>query len=196
MASRMGEFVPYSKINIERVVKREREEGNIIVLAGGTFDQYHDGHVYFLIECKKAGEKYLEGKMGESMEDLSEGVVLMVNVRNDKRVTNYKGLGRPVFAQNYRARMVSSLGMVDYTTVHPSVTESPTLALAKIVEPDLIVSGADDETFHENKRKRIRKELGYKVDFADIPRTDNLSSTSILEALAMFGPETMKKSTT
>ena len=197
MVTKMGEFVPYSKRNLERLVRKERDVGNIIILAGGSFDQYHDGHVYFLRECKRIGEQYLEGKLGKNIEDLNEEAILIVNVGNDGRVRLKKGEGKPIFEERARARIVSSIDAVDYTTVHPYVNESPTFALAKIVRPDIIVTGSDDGgTFNKRiKRREIRDELGYKVRFDEVPRVGDTSSSSILNSLIRLGPEIVKRHT-
>jgi len=68
-----------------------------IVLASGTFDLLHLGHVRFLEEAKKSG--------GENAE-------LIVLVARDSTVKTRKGK-KPVMPEDQRRRLVESLKVVD-----------------------------------------------------------------------------------
>lgn len=151
----MGEYIPYSRIKkLETMVQEEKEKGKIVVLTGGTFDLFHAGHVYFLENCKKYGDK------------------LIVNVVNDERAKMHKGQGRPINNALMRAIVVSSQGVVDYCVVHPYVGDSlddlgPTIRLAYLLKPDIIIQEADkwDEP---NYKEKVRKFLGGEVKLRGI----------------------------
>ena len=68
-----------------------------IVLASGTFDLLHLGHVKYLEEAKKKGGKNTE---------------LIVIVARDKTIEKQKG-GKPVIPENQRRVLVESLKVVD-----------------------------------------------------------------------------------
>lgn len=194
----MGEYILYSGIEeefeeyqnkIRRTAEEIRKNEGIIVLVGGTFDHYHPGHVYFLNQARKAGRDYLGSKLCELLEDFDERINLLVNLRNEKRVLNKKG--RVEFAENRRAGIVSSHGAVDYATVHPSV-ESPTLEIAKLVKPDLWVTG--ETGYSSYKKGKVNHDLGYKVQFRNVERDESYgSSSSISRTLSAPMGELEKK---
>jgi cytidyltransferase-like protein len=175
----MGEYIPYDRRRLEKIAKEEKGKGNVIVLAGGSFDPIHDGHTYFLRKCKNYGDEYLK-ELSDKTEENS--AILFINVKNDKRVKITKGEDRPVFDEGYRAKMVSSIDAVDYSTINPLFNESPTRELARIINPDIMIKG--DDGWAQKEKRELRKYLGYKIRFENVKRK-GLSSTDILKALSL-----------
>lgn len=93
----------------------------IKVLCHGCFDILHYGHLLHFIEAKKLGDR------------------LIVSLTADRFFPN-KGEGRPVFDENQRMTMVSSLRMVDDVLL--SYEYTGTYAI-RIVQPTYYVKGVD-----------------------------------------------------
>jgi len=109
---------------IERIVKRVKEQGKRVVFTNGCFDILHRGHVSYLERAKALGD------------------VLIVGVNSDDSVTRLKGSSRPINGLDDRAFMLGSLESVDYVV---SFERDTPLELIEIVEPDTLVKGADYE---------------------------------------------------
>ena len=97
-----------------------RKHGRSIVLAHGTFDLLHMGHVRHLEQAREAGD------------------VLVVTVTADSHVN--KGPGRPVFTGTLRAEMVAALACVDRVAVNDAATAENVIHL---IRPDVYVKGSD-----------------------------------------------------
>ena len=76
---------------------RSKHKKNKIILAHGTFDFFHYGHLRHLLESKKQAD------------------ILVVSITADNFVR--KGPGRPVYSQKQRAEIISSLDFVDYVAI-------------------------------------------------------------------------------
>jgi len=173
----MGYYVPYNEEALKKISEEERKKGNLIVLTGGSFDIFHEGHVYFLNECKNQGEKYMKSLN----RNYNGSAVLFVNVKNDKRVRITKSEDRPVFKEDSRAKRVSVVDVANYSTINPLFEESPTRDLALLLKPDILIKGDKDWTFEE--KKSLRKFLGYKIKFGYVKRKEGISSTEILRKI-------------
>ena len=78
---------------------RTMRRGKTVVLAGGTFDILHPGHLKYLEKCKTQGD------------------ILVVCVAGDARTRKRKGPHRPVMPAIQRAEIVANLKMVDLAFV-------------------------------------------------------------------------------
>jgi len=94
--------------------------GKRVVLCHGVFDLLHYGHVLHLQEAREQGD------------------ALVVTVTPDVYVN--KGPNRPVFGEDYRARMIAALSMVDFTAINrwPTAVEA-----LKLIRPDVYAKGPD-----------------------------------------------------
>ncbi len=130
------------------------------VLAAGTFDLVHAGHIKMLWDAKK-----LAGEDGE----------LVVVVARDENVKKFKGRD-PLIPQDLRLYVVSNLKPVDRAILGK---ENP---LDSIIEekPDLVVLGydqwADEKWIKEELAKR-----GLKVEVVRLPKYGELSTSGIIE---------------
>lgn len=97
-----------------------RKYGRKVVLAHGTFDLLHLGHVKHLEAARR------------------EGDVLIVTVTADAFVG--KGPGRPVFREHLRAEMVASLECVDWVGINH---DADAVGLIERMKPGIYVKGAD-----------------------------------------------------
>ena len=110
-----------------------------IVLASGTFDLLHLGHVRFLEEAKKSGGKNAE---------------LIVLVARDSTVKTRKGK-KPVMPEDQRRRLVESLKVVD-----EAILGWENFSIDKVIEkikPNVIAVGHDQDGVETELRKVIEE---------------------------------------
>jgi len=108
--------------------KRALKGNGKVVLASGTFDLLHMGHVKYLEEAKKAGGKNAK---------------LIVIVARDKTATKRKG-AKPVVPENHRRALVEALAVVD-----EAILGYEDFSMDKVVEkvkPDIIAVGHDQNS--------------------------------------------------
>ncbi len=103
-------------------VQDAREHGERIVFTNGCFDIIHAGHVGYLDEARKLGDR------------------LIVAVNDDASVRNLKGPGRPINPLDRRLRVLAGLGAVDWVV---SFSEDTPEQLLRDLRPDVLVKGGD-----------------------------------------------------
>ena len=99
-----------------------RREGSRVVFTNGCFDLVHAGHVRYLEAARALGD------------------VLVVGLNDDASVRRLKGPGRPILSLAERAQVLAGLTAVDHLV---AVAEDTPLALIEILQPDVLVKGAD-----------------------------------------------------
>ena len=110
-----------------------------LVLASGTFDLLHLGHVRYLEEAKKVGGKNAR---------------LLVIVARDKTVEKRKGT-RPVMPEEHRRALVESLKVVDQAIL--GYEEFDIGSVIEELKPDIIAVGYDQTAIEEQVRKAIKQ---------------------------------------
>ena len=103
-------------------VAAARRHGERIVFTNGCFDIVHPGHVGYLEEARRLGDR------------------LIVAVNDDASAERVKGAGRPVNPLRSRMGVLAHLGSVDW--VVPFSEDTPERLLAA-VRPDVLVKGGD-----------------------------------------------------
>ena len=122
-----------------------------VVLASGTFDLLHLGHVKYLEEAKRAGGKNAE---------------LIVIVARDSTVEKRKGK-KTVMPEDQRRSLVESLKVVD-----EAILGFEDFSIDKVIErinPDVIAVGHDQDGIERDVRKAVA-EKKYNVQVAKIGR--------------------------
>jgi len=122
-----------------------------VVLASGTFDLLHLGHVRFLEEAKKAGGKDAE---------------LIVIVARDSTVKARKGK-KPIMPEDQRRALVESLKVVD-----EAILGWEDFSIDKVIEkikPDVIAVGHDQDGIEREVLKAI-EEKKVAIEVAKIGR--------------------------
>jgi len=118
-----------------------------IVLASGTFDLLHLGHVKYLEEAKKTGGKNAK---------------LVVIVARDRTVEERKGR-KPVMPEDHRKALVESLKVVD-----EAILGYENFDIGQVIEkikPDIIAVGYDQNNIESQVRKTVaQKRLNIKVE--------------------------------
>ena len=121
------------------------------VLASGTFDLLHLGHVRFLEEAKKAGGKNAE---------------LIVIVARDNTVKQRKGK-TPVMPEDQRRALVESLKVVNEAIL--GWEDFRIDKVIEIIEPDIIAVGHDQDGI-ENEVQKAIEEKNVPIKVAKIGR--------------------------
>ncbi|MCD9467486.1 bifunctional D-glycero-beta-D-manno-heptose-7-phosphate kinase/D-glycero-beta-D-manno-heptose 1-phosphate adenylyltransferase HldE [Photobacterium iliopiscarium] len=103
-------------------VKAARARGETVVMTNGCFDILHAGHVAYLTEAAKLGDR------------------LIVAVNSDDSVKGLKGPGRPVNPEDRRMAVLAGLGAVDW--VVPFTEETPQRLISEVL-PSILVKGGD-----------------------------------------------------
>jgi len=142
------------------VAASARQANKVVVLAHGSFDLLHLGHVRHLELAREQGD------------------VLMVTVTGDRFLN--KGPGRPVFTSSLRAEMLAALSCVDWVAVN----EAPSaIELLDSIKPDVYVKGSDyTESAKDITGKIIDERRAVEAHGGRIHFTDDIvfSSSSLL----------------
>jgi len=148
-----------------------RARGRSIVLAHGTFDLLHIGHVRHLQAARRHGD------------------VLVVTITGDAFIN--KGPGRPVFPEALRSEMLASLAIVDYVGI---VAGPDALPAIDAIKPDVYVKGQDyrnpegDITGRIVAERDAAEQYGGRVIFTE---EITYSSTELInQYLNIFDPPT------
>lgn len=104
------------------------------VLATGTFDLLHPGHVYFLTQARALGDE------------------LFVIIARDSNVTHKP---KPIVPEEQRLEMVNALGMVERAFLG---SEKDMFEPLKHIRPDIITLGYDQRFDTDMLEKELTKE--------------------------------------
>ena len=144
-------------------VAAARARGETIVMTNGCFDILHAGHVTYLEEASKLGDR----------------LVVAVNV--DETVRALKGADRPVNRLDNRMHVLAALGCVDW--VVPFSEETPERLICEVA-PDYLVKGGDNDP-DKIPGSRCVREAGGSV--AVLTYVDGVSTTRIVDSIRESG---------
>ena len=115
---------------------RKKKEGAKIVLAHGTFDLLHIGHIKHLKFAKKSGD------------------ILIVTITSDAYVK--KGPQRPYFNQLNRSEMIASLDFVDRVSI---INDTSAIPAIQNVKPNYYIKGIE----YQNKKNDLTKKIDLEI---------------------------------
>src|SRR5215472_7803001 len=92
-------------------VQRRQATGERGVFTNGCFDLIHLGHVCYLQEARALGD------------------FLILGLNSDEGVRLLKGAGRPLVAEDERAKILAAFTCIDYVTIFPETTAGPLVAV-------------------------------------------------------------------
>ena len=104
------------------LMKDAKQRGENVVFTNGCFDILHAGHVAYLEEARKQGDR------------------LVVAVNSDSSVRKLKGEGRPINLCEDRMLVLSKLASVDWVV---SFADNTPERLLKKLKPAVLVKGGD-----------------------------------------------------
>jgi len=142
-----------------QAVEAARGQGEKVVFTNGCFDILHAGHVTYLEQASRLGDR----------------LVVAVNV--DRTVRELKGPDRPVNPLERRMAVLAALACVDW--VVPFEEETPERLICRL-KPDFLVKGGDNDPDRIPGARCVR-EAGGKVMVMGY--VDNCSTTGLIEAI-------------
>lgn len=134
-----------------------RSHGEKVVFTNGCFDIIHAGHVTYLEEARKQGQR------------------LIVAVNSDDSVRRLKGKGRPINPEERRMAVLAGLEAVDWVVCFTGDTPRSVL---ETLQPDVLVKGGD----YDNKEDVVGWEIveAYGGEVKVLGVVDDLSTTAIV----------------
>lgn len=137
-------------------IKNWKNKNEKIVFTNGCFDILHIGHITYLSEAAKLGDK------------------LIIGLNSDSSVKKLKGEFRPIVGEDERAAVLSALEFVDAVVIFNEDTPEN---LIKYINPDVLVKGGD---------YKIENIVGrqYAKETKVIPFVDGYSTTGIIDKIA------------
>ncbi|MBL4780754.1 MAG: bifunctional D-glycero-beta-D-manno-heptose-7-phosphate kinase/D-glycero-beta-D-manno-heptose 1-phosphate adenylyltransferase HldE [Porticoccaceae bacterium] len=136
-----------------------RAHGERIVFTNGCFDILHAGHVGYLEQARRLGER------------------LIVAVNADESVRRLKGEGRPINSEDRRMAVLAGLESVDWVLVF---TDDTPERLLEFIRPDILVKGGDYQ-----KESVVGWEIveAYGGEVRALDFLDDCSTTAIVEKI-------------
>jgi D-beta-D-heptose 7-phosphate kinase/D-beta-D-heptose 1-phosphate adenosyltransferase len=141
------------------LVQEAKAHGENVVMTNGCFDILHAGHVTYLEEAARLGDR------------------LIVAVNDDASVRRLKGPERPVNTQAKRMRVLAALDCVDWVVGFDE--DTPTRLICR-VSPDILVKGGDNEPDKIPGGECVRA-AGGRVEVMSY--VENVSTTGIIGAI-------------
>ncbi|MFK7863493.1 MAG: bifunctional D-glycero-beta-D-manno-heptose-7-phosphate kinase/D-glycero-beta-D-manno-heptose 1-phosphate adenylyltransferase HldE [Pseudohongiellaceae bacterium] len=140
-------------------VEDAKAHGEKIVFTNGCFDIIHAGHVGYLAEARKLGNR------------------LIVAINDDGSVKRLKGPGRPINPVDRRAAVLAGLEAVDWVV---SYSEDTPEKLLESIQPDILVKGGD-YTIDQVVGGSYVESYGGEVKALEF--LDNCSTSAIVEKM-------------
>ncbi|PWW33206.1 bifunctional D-glycero-beta-D-manno-heptose-7-phosphate kinase/D-glycero-beta-D-manno-heptose 1-phosphate adenylyltransferase HldE [Chromohalobacter israelensis] len=119
---KLAEFGVIAAPALVEAVRAAQARGERVVMTNGCFDILHAGHVAYLEQARRLGDR------------------LIVAVNDDASVARLKGPRRPINPLERRMQVLAGLAAVDW--VVPFSEDTPA-ALIETVLPDVLVKGGD-----------------------------------------------------
>ena len=141
------------------VVEDAKTHNEKIIMTGGCFDILHAGHVAYLEQAKRLGDR------------------LIVAVNDDASVSKLKGLGRPINKLANRMTVLAGLNVVDWVVAFSEATPE---RLIKLLLPDVWVK-ASDYQIDDLPEAKVVQEYGGQIKLLDF--VDGCSTSTIISKL-------------
>lgn len=147
--------------DVERLASILRERRYAIVLASGSFDLIHLGHVKYLAQAKKLGD------------------ILIVGVDSDTKIKQRKGEDRPMVPEQERLELLAHQRPVDL--IYLKSDTDPKWALIKAASPDTLVLTAD----HSYSDKELKALSEYCGRIEVLPRLAGVTTSERIRQMYM-----------
>jgi len=138
-----------------------KEKDKKIVFTAGSWDLLHVGQCRYLEEAKARGD------------------ILVVGVSSNDAIRKVKGQNKPILDEKIRAEMLTYMRAVDFVTILPEPSCTPTLGLLR---PDVFITVREDwaANYKESKEYKTVTKYGGEVEVVDRQSTA-LSTTKIVQ---------------
>ena len=151
---------------LQIAVADARAQGERVVFTNGCFDIIHAGHVTYLEQARRQGDR------------------LIVAVNSDDSVRRLKGKGRPINPQDRRMAVLAGLEAVDWVLSFADDTPRP---LLRALQPDILVKGGDYQDKTGVVGWEIVEEYGGEVKVLGF--VDSVSTTAIVNKIQDGGED-------
>jgi D-beta-D-heptose 7-phosphate kinase/D-beta-D-heptose 1-phosphate adenosyltransferase len=154
-----------TEAELKIIVEDAKAHNEQIVMTGGCFDILHAGHVAYLEQAKRFGDR------------------LIVAVNDDNSVSNLKGSGRPINNLANRMAVLAGLNAVDWIVPFSEATPE---RLIKLLLPDIWVKGGDYQ-MHDLSEAQTIQEYGGQIKLIDF--VEGCSTSAIISMIEERKPE-------
>ena len=148
---------------LQIVVQDAKAHGEKIIFTNGCFDIIHAGHVGYLAEAKRLGDR------------------LVVGINDDDSAHRLKGEGRPINPVERRMAVLAGLEAVDWVVSFSEDTPEP---LLESLQPEVLVKGGD-YTMDQVVGGSYVESYGGMVRVLEF--LDNCSTSAIMEKIKEVG---------
>lgn len=150
-----------SQSDLMTLHEKLKEKDKKIVFTAGSWDLIHAGQCRYLEKAKSYGD------------------ILVVGVSSNDAIKRVKGPNKPILDEKIRTEMLTFLRSVDFVTVLPEPSCTPTLGLLR---PDVYVTVKEDWTgqYKESKEYKTVTKYGGEVIVVDRQSTA-ISTTKIVQ---------------
>ena len=153
-----------SRKKLKEIVEDLKKQDKKIVTTNGVFDILHIGHIRYLQEAKRLGDK------------------LIVAINSDYSTKKIKGPKRPLNNENDRTEALSALQCVDFVAIFD---EEKPIRILEEIKPNVHVKGGDYEMSQIIEKNTVEKNNGKIVL---IPEVKGYSTTKFInKILSIYG---------
>lgn len=142
------------------------ESGRKVVFTAGSWDLIHAGQCRYLEKAK------------------AEGDVLVVGVSSNEAIKKVKGPNKPILDEKIRAEMLTYLRCVDFVTILPEPSCTPSLGLLR---PDVYITVKEDWTENYKESKEYKTVIKYGGEVKVVDRQSTAISTTKIVQRAIGG---------
>ena len=143
-----------------------REKGKKTVFTAGSWDLIHAGQCRYLEKAKVNGD------------------ILVVGVSSNDAIKKVKGPNKPILDEKIRAEMLTYLRSVDFVTILPEPSCTPSLGLLR---PDVYITVKEDWTENYKESKEYKTVVNYGGEVIVVDRQSTAISTTKIVQRAIGG---------
>jgi rfaE bifunctional protein nucleotidyltransferase chain/domain len=143
-----------------------KAKGKKVVFTAGSWDLIHAGQCRYLEKAKEHGD------------------VLVVGVSSNNAIKKVKGANKPILDEKIRAEMLTFLKSVDFVTILPEPSCTPSLGLLK---PDVFITVIEDWTENYKNSTEYKTVIHYGGKVIMVERQSTAISTTKIIQRAIGG---------
>lgn len=155
-----------SQSDLMSLHEKLKEKNKKIVFTAGSWDLLHVGQCRYLEEARSRGD------------------VLVVGVSSNDAIRRVKGPNKPILDERIRAEMLTYLKPVDFVTILPEPSCTPSLGLLK---PDIFITVKEDWTEEYKKSREYKTVTAYGGEVVVVDRQSTAISTTKIVQRAIGG---------
>ncbi len=155
-----------SQSDLMTLHEKLKEKGKKVVFTAGSWDLIHAGQCRYLEKAKAHGD------------------ILVVGVSGNDAIRRVKGPNKPILDEKIRAEMLTFLRSVDFITILPEPSCTPTLGLLK---PDVFITVKEDWTDNYKQSKEYKMVNRHGGEVIVVNRQSTAISTTKIVQRAIGG---------